>query len=230
MQENNMQNATEIISRLKEMLKIRKDIQLAEFLNVRPNTISTWKKRNTLDYDALVRICDLYELDLNEVLLGRKRHGAVSSETPLLTRDLLFQYTAGTDRATLMEIVPKYNFPFLSAGPSMAFQVVGNNMYPTIPENAFVICEKTFLFDIREDWPVVVISRQKGLFVNRVAGNPGHMGELVLSNDNKKHRDIRLLFTEVDEIWKITGVLSHDLQGDAHRVMADLVDRVNTPS
>ncbi|WP_264558019.1 helix-turn-helix domain containing protein [Flavobacterium sp. N1718] len=142
MQDKNIQNATDVIARLKEVLKIRKDIQLAEFLNVRPNTISTWKKRNTLDYDALIRICDLYELDLNEILLGKNRMAGLSSETPLLKREVLFQYTAGTDRGALMEGTTRYNFPFISTEQSMAFQVVGNNMFPVIEENTFVICEK----------------------------------------------------------------------------------------
>lgn len=217
MQEKKIQNATEIIARLKEVLKIRKDIQLAEFLNVRPNTISTWKKRNTLDYDALVRICDLYELDLNEILLGKNRFSGLSSETPLLRREVLFQYTAGTDRGALMEETPRFNFPFLSAEQSMAFQVVGNNMFPVFEENSFVICEKTFLYDVREHWLVVVVSKQKGMFVNRVAGNPGHMGELVLTNENKRYNDIRLLFTEIDEIWRIVGVLSYDLATETTR-------------
>lgn len=218
MQEKNIQNATDIISRLKDVLKIRKDIQLAEFLNVRPNTISTWKKRNTLDYDALIRICDLYELDLNEILLGKNRLSGMSSETPLLRREVLFQYTAGTDRGLLMEGTPRYNFPFIATEQSMAFQVVGNNMFPVLEENAFAICEKTFLYDVREGWLVVVVSRQKGMFINRVAGNPGHMGELVLTNENKRYNDIRLLFTEIDEIWRIIGVLSYDIPSDASHV------------
>lgn len=227
MQEKNIQNATEVISRLKEMLKIRKDIQLAEFLNVRPNTISTWKKRNTLDYDALIRICDLYELDLNEILLGKNRLNGTSTQTPLLSREVLFQYTAGTDRGTLMDLTPRYNFPFISTEQSMAFQVVGNNMFPTIEENSFVICEKTFLYDLREDWTVVVVSKQRGMFVNRVAGNPGHMGELVLTNDNAKYSDIRMLFTEVDEIWKIIGVLAYDLHNDSARSIHDALSLQN---
>ncbi len=218
MQDKNIQNATEVISRLKEVLKIRKDIQLAEFLNVRPNTISTWKKRNTLDYDALIRICDLYELDLNEILLGKNRLSGLSSETPLLKREVLFQYAAGTDRGALMEGTTRYNFPFISTEQSMAFQVVGNNMYPVIEENTFVICEKTFLYDVRESWLVVVVSKQKGMFVNKVAGNPGHMGELVLTNENKRYNDIRLLFTEIDEIWRIIGVLSYDIKTEELKV------------
>ncbi|UMY64787.1 helix-turn-helix domain-containing protein [Flavobacterium sp. HJ-32-4] len=214
MQDKNIQNATDVIARLKEVLKIRKDIQLAEFLNVRPNTISTWKKRNTLDYDALIRICDLYELDLNEILLGKNRMAGLSSETPLLKREVLFQYTAGTDRGALMEGTTRYNFPFISTEQSMAFQVVGNNMFPVIEENTFVICEKTFLYDVRENWLVVVVSKQKGMFVNRIAGNPGHMGELVLTNENKRYNDIRLLFTEIDEIWRIIGILSYDIRSE----------------
>ncbi|WP_264558018.1 hypothetical protein [Flavobacterium sp. N1718] len=52
------------------------------------------------------------------------------------------------------------------------------------------------------------------MFVNRIAGNPGHMGELVLTNENKRYNDIRLLFTEIDEIWRIIGILSYDIRSE----------------
>ncbi|MGK4568242.1 helix-turn-helix domain-containing protein [Flavobacterium sp. 3HN19-14] len=65
-------NAISVIDRLKKLLKIKRDAQLADVLGVRANTISTWKKRDTLDYDAILSICELYELDLTWFFLIRK--------------------------------------------------------------------------------------------------------------------------------------------------------------
>ncbi len=214
MQETNAQNATEVIARLKLSLNFKKDIQLAEFLNVRPNTISTWKKRDTLDYNMLISVCGVYDLDLNEILLGKKKRQASSIETPLLSREILFQYASGLDRENLIDKVPKFFFPFINTEYSIAFQVTSNNMFPTIEENSFVICEKTDPQSVTEELAVVVVSKSKGLFVNRVANNATDHNELLLTNDNPKNSDITLRYKDIDEIWKITGVLSYDLHND----------------
>jgi transcriptional regulator with XRE-family HTH domain len=227
MQEFNSQNATEVIARLKSSLHFKKDIQLAEFLNVRPNTISTWKKRNTLDYDMLISICGVYDLDLNEILLGKKKTQATAIETPLLSRDMLFQYASGADRDALIERVPKFYFPFINTAYSIAFQVTGSNMSPTIAENSFVICEKADIKAVPEALAVVVASKSKGLFINRVASNSPAQQALVLTNDNLKNSDITLSYNDIDEIWKISGVLSYDLHNDGS--LRSVNDRLQLP-
>lgn len=211
MQDKNSQNAINVINKLKKSLKIKTDVELSEFLNIRPNTISTWKKRNSVDYDSIISICELYELDLNEILLDRKETGAYEAKTTLVTREVQYQYSKEQDVSTLLDILPKYNFPFVIAEKSRAFQVVSNNMFPVIEENSFVICEQISTNEIRDNSIVVLISQEKGLFVNRICKNKYEEKQFILSSENDFYQEIIIDESEIREVWTVCGVLSYDI-------------------
>ncbi len=69
MQTNHPQYAALILKKLKQALNITTDVELSEILKVKPNTISTWKKRNTMDYACIIGICGTYGVDLNQLFL-----------------------------------------------------------------------------------------------------------------------------------------------------------------
>lgn len=227
MQENKSQNAIKVIDRLKTLLKISTDIELSAFLNVKPNTVSTWKKRNSLDYESIISICELYELDLNKVFLDKKSEQSASNNTPLIMREVQYQYVSSNDMS-LLEILPKYNFPFLTNSNSRAFQVQSNNMFPVIEENSFVLCDFIDVNDIVNDTLVVVISRTKGLFINKVSTIPENENVLILSNENDFYNDIILNKSEITEVWKISGVLSYDINNDNKiKFISDSIAKIN---
>lgn len=229
MQEKNSQNANDVINRLKFLLKLKTDIQLSEFLNIRPNTISTWKKRNTLDYETIISICELYELDLNEVFLNKRNLSESSGSTPLITREAQFQYASGHDRQGLMDLVPKFSFPFLSSESTLAFQVVSNNMFPLIDENSFVICEASSLDAVKENKVAIVVSKSKGIFLNRIAKSPYKENQVVLVNDNDFYNDVTLGESEISEVWMVRGVLSYDLNNEGKfSFINDSLRKINT--
>ncbi len=216
MQEKKSQNAILVLNKLKKTLKITSDKQLSEFLNVKPNTISTWKKRNSLDYNVIISICELYEVNLNEIFYNSSNHnvGNVgnSSETPLICREVQFQYCI--DGSTLLDSLPKYNLPFVRSESSRVFQVLSNNMYPIIDENSFVICEGISLNQIQDNSLVVVISKSKGLFINRIVRNTVSQDSFLLTSDNNFFETIKFEKKAIDEIWLIKGILSYNVSSD----------------
>lgn len=229
MQENKSQNAIDVIDRLKKLLKLKTDIQLAELLNIKPNTISTWKKRNSLDYEAIISISELYELDLNEVFLNKRKSQNTTLCTPLITREALFQYASGSDREALLEIVPTYKFPFVDADNSMAFQVVSNNMFPLIDENSFVVCQPVALDDLKENAVAVVVSKNKGIFLNRVnLGSYASSDQVLLTNDNEFYNDVVLNSGEIVEVWLVVAVLSYDMNHESRfKFINDSLKKIN---
>lgn len=68
---------------LKELRKAKKltQEQLAEILNVSRRTVSRWETGTSVpDYDLLVEMADLYQVDLRELLDGEKKSAAASQE------------------------------------------------------------------------------------------------------------------------------------------------------
>jgi len=52
-----------ILNRIKSANNLKSDSELADFLEVKKNTISNWRARNTLDWELVLSKCD--NLDLN---------------------------------------------------------------------------------------------------------------------------------------------------------------------
>jgi hypothetical protein len=228
MQENNSQNAIKIIDRLKKSLKIKTDIELSEFLNIRPNTISTWKKRDSVDFNSIISICELYELDLNEIFLGKKISSNAAMLTPLISKESQFQYSKDANAEELVEIYPKYNFPFVTPELSRIFQVSSNNMCPTIEENSFVVCERITIDELTEDLHVVLVSKEKGLLINKIAKRNYADDFYLLRSENDFYNDIKVNAAEIREVWKIVGILSYDINNhNKFKFIMDSIKKMN---
>lgn len=66
------QNAIKIIDRLKEELSINTDKNLCKLIDIKPNTLSTWKKRDSLDFNKVIELCEKRNLDLNYIFFDEK--------------------------------------------------------------------------------------------------------------------------------------------------------------
>jgi hypothetical protein len=209
MQAKKSLNANLILKRLKKALQINTDIELSKLLDIKPNTISTWKKRDTLDYSAIISICNLYEIDLNKILSEKTYNSGISNvipnNTPLIKREIQFEYCLGNE--DLLNSLPQYHFPFIQSKISRAFEIVSNNMKPTINANSFVVCEITDTKSIEEDAIVVIISKTKGLIINRVINDSPLENNFTLSNDNAFFRNTTIDSEDIKEIWAVKNIL-----------------------
>lgn len=216
MQEKKSLNANLILTKLKKALKINSDKQLSEFLNIKPNTISTWKKRDSVDYKIIISICELYEIDLNEIFYDSVNHFDKNknylTDTPLICRQIQFQYCV--DSSSILDSLPKYNFPFIRSESTRVFQVLSNNMFPIIDENSFVICEEITKDQIQDNSLVVIVSKSKGLFINRIHNSHKSKDFYLLSSENSFFETIKLEADVINEIWLIKGILSYNVTND----------------
>lgn len=64
-----MRDISLIISRIKSYLNIKTDSDLAHFLGIKQPTISSWRSRNTLDYDLIITKCN--KIDANWLITGK---------------------------------------------------------------------------------------------------------------------------------------------------------------
>ena len=57
-----------ILNEIKKYLNIKTDTEFANFLGIKQNTLSSWKARNSIDYDLIISKCDY--LNANWLLTG----------------------------------------------------------------------------------------------------------------------------------------------------------------
>ncbi|WP_170164540.1 LexA family transcriptional regulator [Sinomicrobium pectinilyticum] len=215
-QEKKSPNATFILDKLKKHLQIKTNIDLANILDVKPNTISTWKKRNSMDYELIVSVCEAYGIDLNEVFYDGNTVMEVEKNNynkniSVVTREYQYQYVHHLGEDSFINSIPKYNFPFISGENMRAFQVTGNMMYPTLEDNSIVIAKQLNPSEtIADNKNYVIISKIRGIFINRVRTLYDSPDELLLINDNKMiPQEIKIHTDEIAEIWEVKAKLSY---------------------
>lgn len=77
------QKANNLIERLKSELSIKKDKDLCILLDIKHNTLSTWKKRDTLDFNKILALCEEHNLDLNYIFFEEENLLEQPEQKPL---------------------------------------------------------------------------------------------------------------------------------------------------
>lgn len=85
-----------ILNKIKTYLKIEKNTDFAEFLEIKPTTLAMWYKRNTFDIELLFKKCEF--IDANWLLTGQ---GEMLKNTPA-PEPAPQESHAGADRYTAL--------------------------------------------------------------------------------------------------------------------------------
>lgn len=65
-----MRDIENVLIRLYEKLEIKKDIQFGEKYNIKGNTISSWKKRNSIPYELISNIAYDEKISMDYIING----------------------------------------------------------------------------------------------------------------------------------------------------------------
>lgn len=88
-------SSKEVLTKLKVLLGVKSAKELAAIFDLKPNTISSWKKRNTLCYTKLIEVCNQRNIDLNELFLAdypKKPIDKSYIEVPIIYIDDYLEY------------------------------------------------------------------------------------------------------------------------------------------
>ncbi|MGS2763335.1 LexA family transcriptional regulator [Sinomicrobium sp. M5D2P9] len=207
---------TALLKRLKELIGIRTDVELSEVLGIKPNTLSTWKKRNTLDYKKVLTACYNYRLDINKLFFSQKALSLLETDSKkgflVVPREVYYPYVNNLRDPLFINSLPRFDFPFISGKKIRAFQIIGSGMSPRLEDGDFVVGEYVKNTNsIVSGHIYVLISKIKGIFINRVEPDPNFPGFLHLINDKKLiSPQMRMATDEIVELWKVTSVFSLD--------------------
>ena len=70
--DNYIWSIRDILNRVKEILQCRTDRELAGMLGIPTSTLSTWVKRDSMDWPGVLHLVVVHNGDINYVLLGEK--------------------------------------------------------------------------------------------------------------------------------------------------------------
>ncbi|WP_430615272.1 helix-turn-helix domain-containing protein [Flavobacterium sp. JP2137] len=206
-----------ILKRLKSLLNVKTDLQLSKILKVKPNTISSWKKRNSMQFESVVDVCEIHNIDLNELLYGinklRPQYNSAEGDdktgVKMITSDMQFQYVLESNK--ILPTLYSYHFPHMEQC-EVAFQVISENMLPTIRVSSFVICQKAQVQNLVEGAVYVLVDFHKGIFVHRFKSLL-NADELLFTNDNSFFNDKIFRKENVGELWEVKGAFLGSLNG-----------------
>ena len=200
-------NKSLILSKLKSHLGFKYDSELADFLDIAPNTLSTWKSRNTLDYDKIIEKCEF--IDANWLITGKEpmlRDNAGSSVVKE-SRDV---YVLKTDRILDTQKIPLYNaekeivdYLHIPNAPKCdgALMANGDSMYPLIKSGdilGYKIIED-LINDIYPEFMYILNINVAGDTFSTIKFiHKGQTDEyLKLVSENKHHQDKEVLISKI---------------------------------
>lgn len=78
----------DILERLKQALNLVTDVELATALGVKKTTLSNWRARNSIDFQAVFSICE--HINIDWLILGRGNSSLIASNTEDIPHSQLF--------------------------------------------------------------------------------------------------------------------------------------------
>ena len=141
-----------ILNEIKKYLNFTKDNELANYLGIKQNTLSSWRSRNTLDYEKIISKCDY--LNANWLITGkgemlinseeetkvyslRTDHNVNSQSIPLYNLEATAGVVSLFNDSTDIEPIDYLKIPNLPKCDGALF-VTGDSMYPLLKSGDIV--------------------------------------------------------------------------------------------
>lgn len=218
MQEKNSQFANKIITDLKSALKIKTDRELCDLLKIKQNTLSTWKKRNSVDYGSVIALCELMDIDINEIFKNnpttihkiseinkiKDKGNTCDLGIPLIPIDAMAGAFNGDFKVLEYEcerfVVPTFK------GADFLISVKGSSMYPKYNSGDIVACKRLQLDTFFQWNKVYVLDTDHGALIKRVKKGKNENSILIVS-DNPSYEPFELLRSKIYHIALVLGVI-----------------------
>ncbi|MHC5353811.1 helix-turn-helix domain-containing protein [Myroides sp. LJL115] len=207
-----MLDTSTILQKIKKTVGVKTDLELSKLLNVKPNTISSWKKRNSLQYETIIELCEKYDVDLNQLF----KDSPISSYTTdqskgkvkMIGVDQHLEYFI--DPEAVLQDAASYVFP-TTEQVDMAFQVASESMYPTIRTSCYVLVKQMNLNQIQPHKIYLYVVDGKGIFLSRFKRLTEH-NVLLFTNDNENMGINKVELQNIREIYEVKALFCPNLK------------------
>ncbi len=198
-----------ILEKLKLRLGIKKGMELAEAFNVKANTLSSWKMRNSIPYERILRLCEQYQLDLNEIFYDNYHTFNVKEdlkEIPLLYLTNHWEYYFNP--TFQWNNLPQVYFP-QHVDFDIIIQLPKANIIKLESKLSFYFCKKVEGSNLVLNQPYIMIIKDKGFVHSELVHLDPTANHLVLKLTPTSK--LKVAAKDVIEIFHCKG-LYHPIQ------------------
>lgn len=190
-----------LVDRLKKEFGVRKDLDIAERFNVTPFVFSSWKRSKGKLLEEVVRYGIKHNLDFNKVLLGK---GEKESSTPILMSEDLFEYCMNPKEKVAQ--LSRNNAPMTKIN-DIGFQVISQNMEPTITVSSIVFGKETTLDNMKFGTVYVIHVDKKGILISRFYERIKDV--FIFVNDNESFEKFSFSKENIVGVFMMDKILSN---------------------
>jgi repressor LexA len=201
------QNANIILTRLKSAIKISSDLQLANALGVKPNTLSGWKTRGIADYETIFAFCEKKGISLDWLISGNKPEKSQAKDgIPLVKTEAVAGIGNMSYSIKESDIQQYYVVPDFKQIDFM-IRITGSSMYPKYNSGDIVACRilKDPAF-IQWNKVHVMATEEQGILIKRIKKGTSSNLWLCVS-DNKDYDPFEIPKDQVSGIALVIGVI-----------------------
>lgn len=211
-------NKVLILNKIKLHYGFKSDADFARFLEIKPQTLSSWYSRNTFDTGLLYAKCVDISPDFiiagKEPLLRNSQSIAVTEEKlvynlprvitvdsneneniPLVSVQARAGYLDGYYKTDYVRKLPTYRMPGLNNGTFRGFQVKGQSMNLSLHDKSYAVGEwvENWVRDIKDDRIYIIIhedwdSDKEGVLIKRCINRIEKYENLLCKSDNLDRR------------------------------------------
>lgn len=207
-----------ILSKIKSHYNFEKDADFARFLEIKPQTLSSWYSRNTFDIELLYSKCveinpewlltgegEMLKSDNNTPAVAEPQ---IPSGVPMLPFDAFAGIGTDVEGVNLDTIEERYVVPLFD-GMKMDFMISvrGSSMYPKYNSGDVVACRmvQELLF-VQWNKVYVLDTISQGVIIKRLKKSDKE-GFVICKSDNEQYEPFEIPMSDIRTIALVVGVI-----------------------
>lgn len=189
-----MSQISNVLDKLYKIMKIKNDAEFCSKYCIKQNTLSTWRARNTIPYDLILKISKEKNISLDEIFLDKKNKNTSQNEKKdgywiqKIPHKTSMNINTNVGIINNMIFIPSIFFKTLNNPDKLRLiQVEGYSMTPDLLPDSYVIYEEGIEF-IADG--LYVVNFDGLLMVKIIQKKP--TGELLIKSSNSAYESFIL--------------------------------------
>lgn len=173
-EEVRLTSSTDLLKKLRFLLGLKNGYELANLIGVKPNTMSSWKVRDSIPYHRIVDLCKRYNIDLNELFFDNYAKNDLTQkyvQIPMLYLHHYwnYYYDLTIDNTT---VLPLAHFPG-EIDFDLIIQVATESENDLSSRLFFTFCKKITPEELISGKTYIIIVKNRGFLYAKLQGmNP----------------------------------------------------------